>query len=184
MCRSARLIRTSSCIPAISINECGKCELMGATNAHYSNTTNPWWITHETFLGHTNEVIFVHWPYALRGIRVGEDKDRKIAEFNTWHPSPSPDGSRIVCDTTCPDIGLQLIHPETGEHETLCYPRSSNGGTQWAETVPADDDKVQADTYGPQWSHPHPSFSPDGKRVIYTSDQTGSSQIYVVEVPA
>lgn len=141
------------------------------------------WITHETFLGHTDEVIFVHWPYALRGIRVGEDKDRKIAEFNTWHPSPSPDGSRIVCDTTCPDIGLQLINPETGEHKTLCYPRSSNGGTQWAETVPADDDKVQADTYGPQWSHPHPSFRPDGKRVIYTSDQTGSSQIYVVEVP-
>ncbi len=142
------------------------------------------WITHETFLGPSDEVIFVHWPYALRAIRVGEEEVRTVADFNTWHPSPSPDGKRVVCDTTCPDIGLQVIDPESGEHETLCYPGSSNGGTQWAETVPADDDRAGADTYGPQWSHPHPSFSPDGTRVIYTSDRTGRSQVYVVEAPA
>lgn len=88
-----------------------------------------------------------------------------------------------MCDTTCPDIGLQLIDPDTGAHDTLCYPGSSNGGAQWAETIPADDDKTTPETYGPQWSHPHPSFSPDGKRVIYTSDRTGTSQIYVADVP-
>ncbi len=141
------------------------------------------WITHETFLGRSDEVMFVHWPCALRAIRAGEDEDRTIAAFNVWHPSPRPDGSLIVCDTTCPDIGLQLIDPKTGEHQTLCFPGSSNGGSQWADTVPADDDKTVPETYGPQWSHPHPSFSPDGKRVIFTSDRTGSSQIYVVDVP-
>ncbi len=140
------------------------------------------WLTHETFLGKSDEVIFVHWPFALKAIRVGTDEARTVASFNTWHPSPNADGSRIVCDTTCPDIGLQLIDSDTGKHQTLCYPGSSNGGTQWAKTVPADDDTVGANTYGPQWSHPHPSFRPDGKRVIYTSDQTGHSQIYVVEV--
>lgn len=141
------------------------------------------WITHETFLGHSDEVMFVHWPYALRGIRAGEDEDRTIAPFNAWHPSPRADGSLIVCDTTCPDIGLQLIEPKTGKRETLCFPGSSNGGSQWAKTVPEDDRKTRPETYGPQWSHPHPSFSPDGKRVIYTSDRTGVSQIYVVDVP-
>ena len=141
------------------------------------------WITHETFLGHSDEVMFVHWPYALRGIRAGEDEDRTIASFNAWHPSPRADGSLIVCDTTCPDVGLQLIDPKTGKHETLCFPGSSNGGSQWAKTVPEDDQKTRPATYGPQWSHPHPSFSPDGKRVIYTSDRTGVSQIYVVDVP-
>ena len=29
------------------------------------------WITHETFLGRSDEVMFVHWPYALRAIRDG-----------------------------------------------------------------------------------------------------------------
>ena len=141
------------------------------------------WITHETFLGHSDQVMFVHWPFALRAIRVGADEDRTIASFNVWHPSPRQDGSLIVCDTTCPDIGLQLIDLDTGARETLCYPGSSNGGAQWAETIPADDDKTTPETYGPQWSHPHPSFSPDGKRVIYTSDRTGTSQIYVADVP-
>jgi oligogalacturonide lyase len=37
-------------------------------------------------------------------------------------------------------------------------------------------------TYGPQWTHPHPSFSPDGKYVVYTSDVSGHSQVYVVAV--
>jgi oligogalacturonide lyase len=141
------------------------------------------WITHESFLGQSDEVIFAHWPFALKAIRVGEREVRVVADFNAWHASSSPDGSWIVCDTTCPDIGLQLIDPATGEHRPLCYPQSSNGGTQWAETVPADDDQVEADTYGPQWSHPHPSFSPDGRQVVYTSDRTGISQVYVVDVP-
>lgn len=142
------------------------------------------WITHETFLGPSDEVIFVHWPFALKAIRAGETQaPRVVAGFNVWHPSPSPDGSRIVCDTTCPDIGLRLIDPRTGAHRPLCAPRSSNGGTQWTHRIPADDDRARADTYGPQWSHPHPSFSPDGKRVIYTSDRTGTSQVYIVDVP-
>lgn len=46
------------------------------------------WITHETFLGHSDSVMFVHWPFALRAIRVGADEDRTIASFNVWHPSP------------------------------------------------------------------------------------------------
>ncbi len=93
------------------------------------------------------------------------------------------DGSLIVCDTTCPDVGLRLIDPATGAHRPLCYPRSSNGGSQWAFTVPADDDAADESTYGPQESHPHPSFHPDGARVVYTSDRTGVSQVYVVDLP-
>lgn len=34
-----------------------------------------------------------------------------------------------------------------------------------------------------QQAHPHPRFSPDGKRVLFTSDWTGYCQIYEAEVP-
>ena len=141
------------------------------------------WITHESFLGASDQVIFARWPFALMAIGVDDEEARVVAEMNAWHASANADGSLIVSDTTCPDIGLRLIDPATGAHRPLCYPRSSNGGTQWAFTVPADDDTVDESTYGPQWGHPHPSFHPDGTRVVYTSDHNGTSQVYVVELP-
>ena len=90
------------------------------------------WITHESFLGATDQVIFARWPFALMAIGVADEQARVVADFNAWHASANADGSLIVSDTTCPDIGLRLIDPATGEHRPLCYPRSSNGGTQWA----------------------------------------------------
>ena len=73
----------------------------------------------------------------------------------------SLDGQWIVSDTNWPDVGLQLIHVESGRYGTLCLSQSSNANP----------------------SHPHPSFSPDGRWVIYNSDRTGIGQVYVVEVP-
>jgi oligogalacturonide lyase len=37
--------------------------------------------------------------------------------------------------------------------------------------------------YGPQWSHPHPSWSSDENKVAFASDRTGTAQVYLVEVP-
>ena len=36
--------------------------------------------------------------------------------------------------------------------------------------------------YGPQWTHPHPSFSPDETLAAFASDRTGVTQVYVVDV--
>jgi Tol biopolymer transport system component len=36
--------------------------------------------------------------------------------------------------------------------------------------------------YGPQWTHPHPSFSPDEKLAAFASDRDGDTQVYVVEL--
>ena len=36
--------------------------------------------------------------------------------------------------------------------------------------------------YGPQWTHPHPAFDDAGARVVFTSDRTGTPQMYVVDV--
>ncbi len=44
--------------------------------------------------------------------------------------------------------------------------------------------EMQGDTvYGPQWTHPHPSFSPDETMVAFASDQSGHTQVYVAELP-
>jgi Tol biopolymer transport system component len=36
--------------------------------------------------------------------------------------------------------------------------------------------------YGPQWTHPHPSWSHEETQVSFASDRTGVTQVYVVDV--
>ena len=103
----------------------------------------------------------------------------------------------MLCDTNHPDEGLQIIDAATGARRQLCLSESSNQGTQWRHSRYAlAEDFAQArntlswmenaaDTvYGPQWSHPHPSWSTDETKVAFASDRTGTAQVYVVEVPA
>ncbi|MBI3973047.1 MAG: PD40 domain-containing protein [Chloroflexi bacterium] len=139
------------------------------------------WLTHESWLN-DDEIIYTHWPHALRSIRRDGTGDRAVAAFNCWHPAPRPDGGLIVCDTALPDVGLVLIDPRTGARRTLCQPRASCQGYQWALPEPIWDGPTPEAAYGPQWTHPHPSYSPDGARVVYTSDATGHPQVYVATV--
>ena len=156
-------------------------------------------IVHESFLGSSDDLIFSVWPYKLARMNIHDREMKTIAELNTWHMASSRDGTRIVSDTNHPDLGLVLIDPETGGHGTLCYPRSSNGGTQWEQDFAAGPEvwtsirgeegkslswmEMKADgVYGPQWTHPHPAFDEAGERVVYTSDCSGNPQVYVVEV--
>ena len=36
--------------------------------------------------------------------------------------------------------------------------------------------------YGPQWTHPHPSFTPNGQAVVYTADVSGHAQVYLAHL--
>jgi oligogalacturonide lyase len=160
------------------------------------------WIVHESWLGTGEEIIFPHWPYALRAIRADGTGLRTIVETNAWHLCSNRSGTLIVCDTCHPDRGLLLIDPKDGAVRVLCHPEATTRGTQWPFTVPAvgagiDTTIIRSDTpendpppspddpastYGPQWSHPHPTFTPDGKHVIYTSDKDRWSNVYQAEV--
>jgi oligogalacturonide lyase len=140
------------------------------------------WLTHESWLD-AGEVLFVHWPHALKAIRADGTGERTVAAFNGWHPAPRADGTLIVCDTALPDTGLQLVDPASGTRRTLCYPRASCRGYQWARPEPVWDGPVPEEAYGPQWTHPHPSFSPDGRAVAFTSDASGHPQVHVAYLP-
>jgi hypothetical protein len=162
---------------------------------------NDKFVVHETWLGRTGELIFTIWPKAI--LRLDPDTGRitTIAEFNAWHICPSHDGRYILCDTNCPDVGMQLVDVATGSRRTICYPGSSNGGSQWPKGRYAMKEdfeeaaragassldeamswmEMKTDTvYGPQWSHPHPALSRSGRYATFTSDRTGRSQVYVV----
>ncbi|MBM3812290.1 MAG: hypothetical protein FJW20_11735 [Acidimicrobiia bacterium] len=162
---------------------------------------NEEFVVHETFLGTTGDIVYTVWPFALRRVNWQSRQHSTIAEFNAWHITPNRAGTLVLCDTNHPDEGLFLVEVATGERRRVCLSESSNQGSQWrrsryalAEDFAAARSaaksgalswmEVATDTvYGPQWTHPHPSFSHDERMVVFASDRTGHPQVYVAEIP-
>ncbi len=136
------------------------------------------WITHETWIPRTRELAFVDWQRGVRCVNVDTEEERQITSFNAWHAICNRDGTLMVADTNFPDIGIQIFDPRDGigEPKTLCYPNASSLGEHWDGPFPYSDGPIQV--YAPQHTHPHPSFSPDGNYVVFTSDRIGFAQIY------
>jgi oligogalacturonide lyase len=160
---------------------------------------NDEFIVHETFLGMTGDLVYALWPKALCRMNWQTKERSIIAEFNAWHLTPNRAGTRVLCDTNHPDEGLFLVDVLNGTRRRLCLSESSNQGTQWRKSRYALAEDFEAarsgamgtlswmetaadSVYGPQWTHPHPSFSPDEKYVAFASDRTGHTQVYVAEV--
>lgn len=163
---------------------------------------NNHFIVHETFLGHTGDIVYTVWPHSLRAMDWATRQHRTICDFNAWHITPNRAGTKVLCDTNHPDRGIHLINVATGARQLICLSEASSGGSQWktsryalAEDFAAARSGAQAagtlswmeagtDTvYGPQWTHPHPSFSPDERHVVFASDRTGTTQVYVAAIP-
>lgn len=141
------------------------------------------WIVHETWRPGTREIVTTNWPRGVIGIDIDTGAVRQVTAFPAWHPMINRQGTLMVADTKNPDIGLQLFDPKDGigTPNPLCWPEASNAGDHWnTDHCPYDDGPVQV--YAPQHTHPHPNFSPDGRRVVYTSDKSGHSQLYEVEL--
>jgi hypothetical protein len=164
---------------------------------------NDEFVVHETFLGATGDLVFTVWPKALKRMSWRTRQIVTIAEFNAWHISPNRAGTKVLCDTNHPDVGLQLIDVATGQPRTICHSHSSSQGSQWRrsryalaedwEAAKAASERGKAlswmematdSVYGPQWTHPHPSFSPDETMVAFASDRSGHTQVYVAEIPS
>lgn len=174
----------------------------GTENRMLYEHENSEFLVHETFLGSQDDLIITHWPYSLRRISLDTLHMETISEFNAWHIASNRSGTKVLCDTVHPDIGLRLVDVESGEHQPICFPESSSSGSQWKKdryavaedwaAAQQEGDRenslswmeMKVDTvYGPQWTHPHPSFSPDELAVVYTSDVSGHSQVYVAAIP-
>ncbi len=79
------------------------------------------------------------------------------------HGRASDDGKWFISDGQDPGSNpLILLNLDTGEPEFLC----------WADASIKEGHSAHA--------HVHPSFSSSGKFVTYTSDKTGTPQVYVV----
>jgi hypothetical protein len=163
---------------------------------------NDEFVVHETFLGPAGDIVFTVWPFRLCRMDWTSRKITTIAEHNAWHIAPDRAGRRILCDTNHPDRGIEVIDASTGAIRPVCLSGATNGGSQWqlsryalAEDFAAARSSARAggtlswmeagiDTvYGPQWTHPHPSWSRDERSVTFASDRVGFTQVYMAEIP-
>ena len=154
----------------------------GANNRRvYERENKMQWVTHEVWLPGRRAIAFVDWPRGMRLIDIDTGKTEWLHRFPSWHAAPDATGTRFVCDTNFPDQGLHII-PFGGEPQFLCASEATSEGAHWAHPFPYNDGPVTVEAR--QHTHPHPRFSPDGKRVVFTSDRTGFAQIYEVEIEA
>lgn len=162
---------------------------------------NDEFVVHETFLGDTGDLVFTVWPNKLCRMDWTTREIATICDFNAWHIAPDARGTRVLCDTNHPDLGIHIIDVATGQRELVCESGATNQGSQWktsryalAEDFAAARSAAKSggtlswmeastDTvYGPQWTHPHPSWSLDEDRIAFGSDRTGMTQVYVSEL--
>jgi len=153
------------------------------------------WILNEAWLNEES-ALFVKFHDGLYSVDLSGET-RTLFKGPVWHPATRADGKLIVCDSHSPDIGLLIMSADGTKWRTLCYPRSTNRGSRWGDHRPMGDVTMEASLlageaavasgkeseYGPEWTHPHPSFSADGSAVYYTSDVTGEPQVYLAEIP-
>lgn len=164
---------------------------------------NSEFVVHETFLGNSGNLLYTVWPQSLRVMNWATRNHRTLIETNAWHITPNRTGTKVLYDTNHPDRGIHLFDIATGRESHVCLSEASNGGSQWktsryalAEDFAAARSGSQqskalswmeagVDTvYGPQWTHPHPSFCREEKRVVFASDRSGSTQVYVADIPS
>ena len=163
--------------------------------------TNDEFVVHETFLGGTGDLVFTVWPHRLCRMDWTTREVRTIVEHNCWHIAPNRAGTHVLYDTNHPDRGIEIVQVATGQRRAVCESRASSGGSQWRTSRYALKEDFEAarsaakssgtlswmeastDTvYGPQWTHPHPSWSYDERRIAFGSDASGVTQVYVCDL--
>ena len=128
---------------------------------------------HEAWLGESGEILFTVWHRDPRealkrgnllAVRPGDASARAIAGGWTYcHPNASKDGRFFVSDAREKGHPIIVGSVRTGRSRVLCDSLASIGR--------------------PQYTHPHPYFSPDCRYVIFNSDRDGIPRPYAATVP-
>ncbi len=139
------------------------------------------WITHEIWIPGRPELAFVDWPHGVRAVDVRSGAIRDVVQLNAWHASTDRSGDRMVADTNHPDRGIVVFPTDgSGGYEVVCAADASNEGEHWKGPFPYENGPIQVQAR--QHTHPHPTFSPDGRRIVFNSDRSGHAQVYEVEL--
>ena len=135
----------------------------------YKETYNEW-VTHEVWWD-AEHIVFTIWPYddehknlphgvAVADIHRGpEGKMQVLARYPAWHTHGSPDGEWVLGDDF--ERNIWLINAKTRRRKLL----------------------TQGHLGGGCKTHPHASFTPDSRGLIFNSSKYGYEGIFYVPLP-
>ena len=154
----------------------------GAKNRRlYQREDKMQWVTHEVWVPGRRTVAFVDWPRGMRMIDVDRGVVRRSRAFRPGTrrrttPASVLSATPIFPIAACISSTSTAIRPT--RPKPLCASEASSEGKHWGGPFPYNDGPVAVEAA--QHTHPHPRFSPDGSRVVFTSDKTGHAQLYEV----
>ena len=146
----------------------------------YEREDSKQWVTHEVWLPGRRAVAFVDWPRGMRLIDIESGDAVMAAPLSGLACGAGPRAASASCATPIFPIPACTSFRSTAPPALLCASEASSEGAHWGGPFPYNDGPVAVEAR--QHTHPHPRFSPDGSRVVFTSDRTGHAQIYEVEL--
>lgn len=115
------------------------------------------WVTHETFTGNGQRVVFIRHPEGLALINPDNTGYHAVDAPGAWHPGPSFDGTRVAFDTHGGELWLADLR--AGKHR-----------------------KLSAGERGPDGPHMHPRFAPDDATLVWTSSRDGQPRTALLDI--
>lgn len=125
------------------------------------------WVTHEVWWG-AHEVLFTVWPYddahkaQPHGVflyDIHSERHVELYRMPAWHTHGSPDKRWAMADDF--DRNIWLIDPDARERRLLS----------------------QGHKHAALSTHPHASFTPDSRGIVFNSVRFGAQDILVAELP-
>lgn len=142
----------------------------------------------EPIPGQGQDEWYEHEFWSADGTRVcfhGGSRVDPTQGFCGWCSPDGKDYSKAYHSTSGRAYAHYNLHPDgrtmvtDGEARPGCISRVDLiDGKQVFEVLCRHDSYTFGDD---QRCHPHPSFTPDGRQVVFTSNRTGSSNIYITE---
>ena len=132
----------------------------------YKETYNEW-VTHEVWWGE-DRVIFTIWPYdeeraqkphGVLSVDLETGTPTLHSQYRAWHTHGAPGGAWAMGDDF--ERNIWLIKVKSGERRLLTQGHLGKGCK----------------------THPHASFTPDAKAIVFNSSRNGHENIFMVEIP-
>ncbi len=135
---------------------------------------------HEYWLADSSAAAYVYFPKdygidaTIRLLDPDTLEETVLMDVTAYsHFISNSDGSMIVADGQTPlQDAVFLVDVASKQEQVLC--RHGSSMEPWIDELTGKPNT--------QIAHPHPCFSPDSKRVVFSSDRDGSPAVYVVEI--
>lgn len=144
--------------------------------------------THEFWVPDGSKMIYVSYRKGdskryIRSFDPQQETDMELMEMPSCsHLMSNFDGSLLVGDGCGTPVDVSDVGGHTIENDPYLY--LFEPATRVTKRIAAHHTSWRVLNGNRQVTHPHPSFTPDSRRVLFTSDRDGEPALYLADLPS